>query len=116
MKTVIAAKTQLLISLSRDDLTALVNCANEVLSNSTVDEHDCHTRIGIDHPKLKNLLSDLITAVDSDVAQAAEIFDAWRDGASIQIRASSAFGDPADLGFDEVRKKLQPILDDEKNA
>lgn len=116
MKTVIAAENQLLVSLSGEELTALANCANEVLHNSTVDEHDCATRLGVEYKKLKSLHRDLIAAVDSEKAPAAEVFEAWRDGASIQIRAISAFGDPADLSFDEVRDKIQPILDDEEKA
>jgi hypothetical protein len=43
----------------------------------------------------------------------SEIFEAWRDGESVQIRAISAFGDPADLSFDEVRRKIAPILSTE---
>ena len=116
MKTVVAAKDQLLVSLSSEELTALANCANEVLHNSTVDKHDCSTRLGIDHEKLKSLHGALIAAADSQKAPAAEIFEAWRDGASIQIRAISAFGDPADLSFDEVRDKIQPLLDEEERA
>jgi hypothetical protein len=116
MNTVIAAKTQFLVSLSSEELTALANCANEVLHNSTVDEHDCATRVGIDHEKLRSLHRDLITAIDSEKAPDTEVFDAWHDGASIQIRAISVFGDPADLSFDAVKNKIQPILDEEERA
>ncbi len=116
MKTVIAAKDQLLVSLSNEELIALANCANEALHNSTVDEHDCATRLGIGHEKLKSLHRFLRAAVDSEKAAALEVFEAWRDGASIQIRAISAFGDPADLSFDEVRDKIQPLLDEEERA
>ncbi len=116
MKTVIAAQGQVLVSLSNQELTALANCANEVLHNSTVDEHDCATRLGIDREKLKNLHRELIAAVDLKEVPDSEVFEAWRDGASIQIRAISAFGDPADLSFDEVRDKIQPILDEEEKA
>ena len=116
MKTVIAAKNQLLVSVSEEELTTLANCANEVLHNSTVDERDCATRLGIGREKLKSLHRDLIAAADFKKAPAAEVSEAWRDGASIQIRAISAFGDPADLSFDEVREKIQPILDEEEKA
>ena len=116
MRTVVAAKTQFLLSLSREELTALANCANEMLHNSTLDERDCATRIGIDQKRLNSLHHDLLAALDSEKMPDAEIFEAWLDGASIQIRAISAFGDPADLSFDEVRDKIQPILDDEENA
>lgn len=116
MNTVIAGKNQLLVSLSREELIAIANCANEVLHNSTIDEHDCATRLGIDQEKLKSLHRDLIAAVDSEKTLAAEVFEAWRDGASIQIRAISAYGDPADLSSDEVRDKIQPILDEKEKA
>jgi hypothetical protein len=116
MKTVIAAKNQFLVSLSDEELVALANCANEVLHNSNVDEHDCATRIGIAHEKLKSLHRALVTAVDSRKSPVTETFEAWRDGASIQIRAISVFGDAADLNFDEVRDKIQPLLDEEEKA
>ena len=116
MKTVIASKARHLVSLSSEELTALANCANEVLHDSTIDDCNCATRLGIDHKNLKSLHRDLIAAIDSEKSPDAEIFEAWRDGASIQIRAISAFGDPADLSYDEVRAKIQPIFDDEPNA
>ena len=116
MKVVIASNTRHLVSLSNEELVALANCANEVLHNSTLDERDCHTRLGLDYEKMKSLQRDLGAAVESKKSSEAEVFEAWRDGASIQIRAISAFGDPADLSFEEVRSTIQPILDDEKNA
>jgi hypothetical protein len=116
MKTVIASKTRYLVSLSSEELTALANCVNEVLDNSTLDEHDCATRLGIDYEELKGLHRALVAAVDSENGSVTEVFEAWRDGASVQIRAISAFGDPADLSFEEVRSKIQPILDEEEKA
>jgi hypothetical protein len=65
---------------------------------------------------MKSLLGVLGEALDSKSASATEVFEARRDDASVQIRAISAFGDPADLSFDEVRSKIQPILDEEEKA
>jgi len=41
----------------------------------------------------------------------AEILEAWADGGSVQVRAVSVFGDPADLSSDEARDFARRILD-----
>ena len=112
MKTVIATKARVLVSLSTDELLALANSLNEVLNNSSIDEHDCHTRIGIDYDKLQELHRNLLEVKQFEMSPDSEIFDAWRDGESVQIRAISVFGDPADLGFEEVSDKLRALLED----
>jgi hypothetical protein len=37
-------------------------------------------------------------------------FRAWVDGASIQIKAVTAYGDPVDLGTDEVRRIIAALI------
>ncbi len=111
MKTVIATEFRVLVSLTSEEILALANSINEVLHNSSIDEHDCHSRIGIDHNDLQELHRSLLETMRSAKSTEPEIFDAWRDGESIQIRAISAFGDPADLGIDEVSDKFRALLD-----
>ena len=111
MKTVIATESRVLVSLSSDEILAIANSMNEVLHNSSIDEHDCHSRIGIDHNDLQELHRSLLETMRSAKSTESEVFDAWRDGESIQIRAISAFGDPADLGIDEVADKLRALLE-----
>ncbi len=112
MKTVIATDSRVLVSLSSDEILALANSMNEVLHNSSIDEHDCHSRIGIDYHDLQELHRSLLDIMRSEKSPESEIFDAWRDGESVQIRAISAFGDPADLGLEEVSDKLGALLAD----
>lgn len=112
MKTVIATEARVLVSLSSDEILALANSMNEVLSNSSIDEHDCHTRIGISYEKLQELHRNLLEVMRSEKSPVSEVFEAWRDGESVQIRAISVFGDPSDLGFDEVSDKLHALLED----
>ena len=65
MKTSFTTDRQHLLALSSHELVALSNCVNELLHNSDVDEHDCQSRIGITHQKLKSLHRDLLTAIES---------------------------------------------------
>ena len=116
MKTVIAVQNRYLVSLSASELVALANCTNEVLNNSSLDEHDCHSRIGVEHRELIRLQQEISAAIESKKLDDTDLFEVWRDGESVQIRAVSVFGDPADLGFEEFRSKVQPILDEEKFA
>jgi hypothetical protein len=109
MRIVIAAGTQFLLSVSADELLATSNCLNEVLHNSNVDEDDCHSRIGISRSCLQRLHRELGAAIASERSE-PEIFEAWIDSASVQVRAISVYGDPADLGLDEFRDTVLPIL------
>lgn len=112
MKTVIATESRVLVSLSSDEILALANSMNEVLHNSSIDEHDCHSRIGIDYHDLQELHRSLLEIIRLAKSPESEIFDAWRDGESLQIRAISAFGDPADLGLDEVSDKIRALIEE----
>ena len=111
MRTVIAAPTQTLVSLTRDEVGALANSLNEVLHNSTMDEDDCHTRIGVSIEALRVLLKSLHENLDLPRATSAELFQAWGDEYSIQLKAISAFGDPADLSAAEVKQVLMPLIE-----
>jgi hypothetical protein len=114
MKTVIATESRALVSLSSDEILALANSMNEVLHNSSIDEHDCHSRIGIDYHDLQELHRSLLDMMRSAKASESEVFDVWRDRESVQIRAISVFGDPADLGLDEVSDKIHPLLEERR--
>lgn len=112
MKKVIAAKTHTLLSLEHQELVALNNCVNELLNNSSLTSDDCEARIGMKIDTLRELGATLSATVDAAGSDEFERFDAWRDGASIQIIAISATGDPADRSDDSVRQTI-PALDSE---
>jgi len=112
MKTVIATESRALVSLSSNEILALTNSMNEVLHNSSIDECDCHSRIGVAYHDLQELHRSLLVLMRSDKSQQSETFDAWRDGESVQICAISVFGDPADLGLDEVSDKIRALLEE----
>ena len=67
MQIVHSGKSRL-FSFSDAELVAINNCINEVVNNSNVDEHDCHTRIGITLPELEALLSEVGAAIRSSNA------------------------------------------------
>ncbi|MBL8755504.1 MAG: hypothetical protein JNK15_19545 [Planctomycetes bacterium] len=39
-----------------------------------------------------------------------EVVDAWADGASVQVRVITVWGDPVDMGSDEARDLAAKIL------
>lgn len=47
--------------------------------------------------------------METDLYYEHDDFRAWVDGASIQIKAVTAFGDPVDLGTKEVRKIIEAL-------
>ena len=44
-----------------------------------------------------------------DAVYVNDDFRAWVDGASIQIKAVTAYGDPVDFGTDEVREIIAAL-------
>lgn len=102
MHTVIPAPSQTLLSLSRDELAALAACVERTLASPTN---------SLSRPVLESLLRDLRQSLETPRAPSTEVFDAWGDGFSIQLKAISAFGDPADLSAAEVKAKLWPLIE-----
>ena len=111
MQKIIAAKTHTLVSLTNQELVALSNCVNEVVNNSNVDEHNCHTRIAMSLPELRSLLGDLGSAIDAAGTDPFELFEANKEGFSIQLRAISALGCPADLSYEHTLQRIQQLED-----
>jgi hypothetical protein len=103
MKAVVVAPTQTLVSFSRAELVTLADCVNAARSAQT----DVVRR-----EALEGLYRDLHATIEALPAKSTEVFEAWRDGFSIQLKAISAFGDPADLSAAEVRAKLVPLIEE----
>lgn len=108
MRTVIAASTHTLVSLPNEELLALANCLNEVLHNSTIDAANSGTRLGVSIDTLQKLHAEISESL-SRPREESEQFHLWRDQASLQLRAITSYGDPADLGFDELRGRLEEL-------
>lgn len=116
MKNITSTKTQFLISLSSDELLAMANALNEVINNSDIDDCDCSTRIGIGYGQLKELHESTTQILEENNNRNGEIFEAWKYGESIQIRAISAYGDPADLGYEEVKETILKLMREKDQA
>ena len=93
------------------DLLALSNCVNEVLNNSSVDAHDCVLRIGISIEKLKSVHSSLKSILNENNT-GYERCDVWKNGDSIQLISITAYGDPVDMGIDELKSKGLAFLNE----
>lgn len=111
MKNIVSTNSQFLLSLSSSELTAISNSLSEVLNCSSVTESNCASKIGITHNELKRLHKSVVQITEETDKNDGEIFQVWQDAASIQLRAISAYGDPADLGFDEVNSVLSHFSD-----
>ncbi len=109
MRKIIAAKTHTLISLSNEEVVVLSNALNEVLHNSNVSADDCHARIGVSLAELQRIHVEISGIVDLAGADTFEIFEAEKDGCSLQLRAISALGAPADLSYDGALQKIREL-------
>jgi hypothetical protein len=116
MRKIIAAKTHTLLSLPNQELVALANALNEVLHNSDISAEDCQTRVGLSLEELRRVQGELSAIVDASGTDAFEIFEAEKEGFSIQLRAISALGAPADLSYDTVFSKVGNLKDQAKDA
>jgi len=111
MRKIIAAKTHTLLSLSNDEVVALANALNEVLHNSDVSAENCGARIGVEFGELQRIHEEIAAIVDLAGTDSFEIFEAEKDGCSLQLRAISALGAPADLSYDGAVQKIQELED-----
>jgi len=109
MRTIIASKTHALISLKNEELIALSNTLNEVLNNSSISIEDCQTRIGFPHEDLQRLFAEIASAVDAAGSDPFELFEATKEGFSLQLRAISAIGAPADLSYDATLQTITEL-------
>lgn len=116
MRKIIAAKTHTLLSLPNEELVALANVLNEVLHNSEISAADCETRIGVSIEELCRIHAEISTVIGAAGVDAFEIFEAEKEGFSIQLRAISALGAPADLSYDDVVQKITALSADHPNA
>lgn len=116
MRKIIAAKTHTLLSLPNEELVALANVLNEVLHNSSISAEDCATRIGVSLEELRRVHREISAVVDSAGTDAFEVFEAEKEGFSIQLKAVSALGAPADLSYQDVVRKITALSDEIKKA
>jgi hypothetical protein len=96
MKVVYRTQARILLSVTADELA----CIKQGLAESGA--------IG----PARLCLDQLDTELDTHpVSDGDELLQAWADGASVQVRAITAFGDPADLGTEEAREFATRILE-----
>lgn len=106
MNTVIKTKDRALISIDNDEMLIIVNALNEVINNSDIDEVDCHTRIGVDLKRLKEMQQTAIKLLKSTEYK-YEVASVWKDGESVQVKAITVHGDPIDMDRDEFKKTFK---------
>lgn len=116
MRKIIAAKTHTLLSLPNQELVALANALNEVLHNSDISAEDCQARVGVSLEELRRVHQEISAVVDAAGTDAFEVFEADKEGFSVQLRAISALGAPADLSYDTVLSKISGLEDQSTNA
>jgi hypothetical protein len=110
MNLVYTAGDRLLLSIPREQLIGLTNALNEVCNGVHIDDAEFPTRLGQSRDSLRETLRAALTALEAPIAGSTELVSVWRDGASVQVRAISAFGDPVDMGEDEAEAFAAQIL------
>lgn len=111
MNLVRATADRLLISISREDLVGASNALNEVCNGVDIDDAEFQTRLGQTRSELRRTLELIGEALSAPAASTPELLTAWSDGASVQVRAITTFGDPVDIGVDEAKSFATQILD-----
>ena len=94
MNVIRRTRERVLVSLT----TAELDTVEQALARSTSSAaaQECLAQ-------LRSRLGELQISDDS------ELLDAWADGASVQVRAITAHGDPVDMGTDEARAFVERI-------
>ena len=111
MNLVRAAATRLLVSIPREDLIGMSNALNEVCNGAGIEDSEFEARLGQTREDLRRSLRALVEALEAPVEASPELLTVWNDGASVQVRAVSASGDPVDLAVEEARGFAARILD-----
>jgi hypothetical protein len=103
MNFVLQTTDRFLASLSRDELGGISNALNEVCNGVHIEDAEFQTRLGVTRSFLQQVLSTIGRHLVATSEPADESTSAWADGASVQVRAISVFGDPVDMSTDEAR-------------
>ena len=111
MNFILQTSERLLVSLSREELRGISNALNEVCNGIHIDEAEFQTRLGVTRSFLQQALTTIGGRLVATPEPNYDCATAWADGASVQIRAISVFGDPVDMGADGARDFAALITD-----
>ncbi len=103
MNNILHTANRFLVSLTRDELGGISNALNEVCNGVHIDDAEFQTRLGVTRGFLQQALTTIGGYLVATPESAADTATAWADGASVQVRAISASGDPCDMSTDEAR-------------
>lgn len=103
MNFILQTADRFLVSLPREELGGISNALNEVCNGVHIEEAEFQTRLGVTRSFLQQLLSTIDSHLVATPEATTECATVWADGASVQVRAISVFGDPVDMGTDEAR-------------
>lgn len=99
---------RILLSLTRSELVTLSNSLNEVCNGINITEAEFETRVGASRSEGLELLARIIAAIDAPHTE-VEVARAWADSGAVMVKAISAFGDPVELGEEDVRRFAEDL-------
>ena len=111
MRKILAAPTHTLLSLPNQELAALSRVLTEALLHSGLSAQNCAVRTGVSLEELRRIHRELTTVVAAAGTDAFELFEAEKEGFSLQLRSITALGTPADLSYHEVFRQLSSLED-----
>ena len=101
MNKVLGTADRTLLSITTEELVAVMNALNKVCNGVQIEDWEFQTRLGVTRESLRALLRDL--KLDPHPAhQASELLEAWGDG-GVMVRAISVYGDPLEVGEAEAQ-------------
>jgi hypothetical protein len=99
MNMIMRTRARALLSISPEELAAIQEALAEAGASAAV--RQC----------LAELNAQLESCPLSETEDAdADLLNVWADGASVQVRAITAYADPVDLGSEEAREFAARIL------
>jgi hypothetical protein len=96
MNMILRTRARVLLAISPEELAAIQEALAAAVSSVTA----------------RQCLAQLNAQLEScPLSEEADLLSVWADGASVQVRAITAYADPVDLGSDEAREFAARILE-----
>lgn len=103
MNIVLQTRERTLVSLSSEEVMAISNAINEVCNGVAISDWEFQTRLGFDRKFLQTVLSGLVGTVGQEL-RSNEAVNVWADNSSVMLRSITAFGDPVEMGENEIEE------------
>jgi hypothetical protein len=99
----------LLVLMTREEAETISNALNELCNGFHLSDAEFQTRMGADRPFVEALLGSMHQFLDAQPRE-FDVVEAWVDGASVQAKCVSAYGDAVDMSSTEARRFAEKLV------